>query len=118
MFVLYGIPNCDTVKKARQWLIDHKVDYLFHDYKKQGITKKALQNWANQVGWEVLINKKGTTWKKLDPVIQNKVIDVQTAIEVLLNNQSAIRRPIITSKEKIITLGFDSNEYTKWLLPK
>ena len=65
MFVLYGIPNCDTVKKARQWLIDHKVDYLFHDYKKQGITKKALQNWANQVGWEVLINKKGKSWIRL-----------------------------------------------------
>jgi arsenate reductase len=64
---VYGIPNCDTVKKSLDWLKKNKIDYEFHDYKKSGITKAKLEAWSKKVGWEVLVNKKGTTWRKLTP---------------------------------------------------
>lgn len=113
MYTLYGIPNCDTVKKARTWLEKQKVAYEFHDYKKAGITPAKLKQWSTQVGWEILLNKKGTTWKKLDEKIQSAVTNEKTAIKVLSENTSAIKRPLIEKGDKVIIVGFDEESYSK-----
>jgi Spx/MgsR family transcriptional regulator len=109
MIKLYGIPNCDTIKKARKWLKDHRIDYAFHDYKKQGVPEKELSLWIKQVGWEVLLNKRGTTWRKLDNSAKNSV-DENSAIKIMLENPSIIKRPVLDSSGKII-VGFQENSY-------
>ena len=95
MITLYGIPNCDTVKKARQWLADHGLDYQFHDVKKQRVPAALLPAWQKAAGWEPLVNRKGTTWRKLDAATQAAVVDDASAIALLLAHPSAIKRPII-----------------------
>ena len=72
---LYGIPNCDTVKKARVWLTEHGTDYRFHDFKKQGVPAELMPQWLAAVGWQTLVNRKGTTWRKLDALTQLAVVD-------------------------------------------
>jgi len=109
--IVYGIPNCNTVKKARTWLTDHGIDYEFHDFKKQGITAGKLQEWCAVFGWEKVLNKKGTTWKKLSAEQQGQVIDEATAIAVLLENHSAIKRPVLEQDGKAILISFDEAEY-------
>jgi Spx/MgsR family transcriptional regulator len=111
MYVVYGIPNCNTVKKAIDWLKDHQIAFSFHDYKKQGITAAVLNNWADQVGWETLVNKRGTTWKLLSPEIQQSITTQKKAVSLLLEKTSAIKRPLIEKDGKVITLGFDTIEY-------
>ena len=113
MYTLYGIPNCDTVKKARTWLEKQKISYVFHDYKKSGITPAKLKQWCTQVGWEILLNKKGTTWKNLDEKIQAGVTNAKAAIKVLTENTSAIKRPVIEKGEKVMIVGFDEEAYGK-----
>jgi Spx/MgsR family transcriptional regulator len=93
MATLYGIPNCDTVKKARAWLDDQGVAYAFHDFKKQGVPEAELDQWLKQPGWEALVNRKGTTWRKLDEATRNAVVDAASARPVLLANPSLIKRP-------------------------
>jgi Spx/MgsR family transcriptional regulator len=109
--VVYGIKNCDTVKKALAWLKAHDVEFEFYDYKKAGITEAHLKNWVDQVGWESLINKKGTTWKKLSPERQDRVKDPLTAIELMREYTSVIRRPLIEEQGKILFVGFDEDGY-------
>lgn len=92
---LYGIPNCDSVKKARTWMDDNAVHYVFHDFKKQGVPPGALDLWLSQVGWEVLVNRKGTTWRKLTPEQQAKVTDATTARTLMLETPSVIKRPVM-----------------------
>jgi arsenate reductase len=99
---VYGIPNCDSVKKARVWLTDHGVDYVFHDFKKQGIPPEAVDQWLRQVGWEVLVNRKGTTWRKLDAAVQAGVIDNASARAVMLANASVIKRPVVVKGPTVI----------------
>jgi len=111
MIKLYGIPNCDTIKKARKWLKDNGVDYEFHDYKKLGVPEKALKNWVKQVGWETLLNKRGTTWRKLDDNTKNSV-DEKSAIQIMLANPSIIKRPVLI-KGQILLVGFSTNDYAK-----
>ena len=111
MITLYGIPNCDTIKKARKWLKDNDVDYEFHDYKKLGVPEKALKNWVKQVGWETLLNKRGTTWRKLDDNTKNS-IDEKSAIQIMLANPSIIKRPVLI-KGQILLVGFSTNDYAK-----
>ncbi|MDE3252057.1 MAG: ArsC family reductase [Bacteroidota bacterium] len=113
MYVLYGIPNCDTVKKARNWLEANKIVYEFHDYKKLGITQTKLKEWSAALGWELLVNTKGTTWRKLDPAMQQKINSAKTAIPWLAENTSAIKRPLIEKNGKVIALGFDPETYPK-----
>ena len=113
MYILYGIPNCDTVKKARTWLEKQKIPYEFHDYKKAGISPAKLKQWSAQVGWEILLNKKGTTWKKLDEKVQAAVTNEKAAIKVLSENTSAIKRPLIEKGEKVVVVGFDEESYGK-----
>ncbi|SRR5690606_1066908 len=114
MVHIYGIKNCNTVKKALNWLDEHKLDYTFHDYKKEPATEEQLKNWEKDVPWESLVNKKGTTWKKLTPEEQAKVIDAQSANTVLLQNNSMIKRPLIQTSKGIV-LGFDETEYEEKL---
>ena len=109
MIKIYGIPNCDTMKKARKWLGNNNIEYEFHDYKKSGVPEKNLKNWVKQAGWDVVLNKRGTTWRKLDEAIKNN-IDEASAIQVMLDNPSAIKRPVL-EKGKILLVGFKENEY-------
>ena len=113
--IVYGIPNCNTVKKARTWLTDNGIDYEFHDFKKQGVTAEKLQQWCAVFGWEVVLNKKGTTWKKLAPEQQAAVKDEKSAIAVLLNNTSMIKRPVVEQQGKPILISFDEELYSKLL---
>ena len=113
--IVYGIPNCNTVKKARTWLADNGIVYEFHDFKKQGITAEKLHEWCGVFGWEVLLNKKGTTWKKLSPEQQLAVQDENTAVAVLLENTSAIKRPVVEKDGKAILISFDETQYSQIL---
>jgi len=111
MTTLYGIPNCDTIKKARKWLKDNGIEFEFHDYKKQGVPEKELRAWVNKLGWEVLLNKRGTTWRKLDDETKNSV-DKNAAIQIMLENPSIIKRPVLI-KNKTILVGFKIDEYSQ-----
>ena len=109
---VYGIPNCNTVKKARTWLTDHGFEYEFHDFKKQGITAEKLRDWCAVFGWEKVLNKKGTTWKKLSAEQQTMVTDEATAIALLLENTSAIKRPVVEQDGKAVLISFDESQYS------
>ena len=110
MVNIYGIKNCNTVKKALDWLNENNIAYTFHDYTKEPAQESKLIAWQKLVSWEFLVNKKGTTWKKLSPEQQSAVIDAETAREILLNNNSMIKRPIVELDNEII-LGFDEETY-------
>ena len=99
---IYGIPNCDSVKKARVWLSERGIDHTFHDFKKQGVPPEALDFWLSHVGWETLLNRKGTTWRKLDPALQASVHDDQSARQVMLAHASTIKRPVWVFKNHVI----------------
>lgn len=113
--IVYGIKNCDTVKKALTWLTAHKIAFDFHDYKTQSITEHKLQAWCAQVGWEVLLNKKGTTWRKLDEQTQATVTNEKAAIAVMMANTSIIKRPVIEKNDKVIAVGFEEKLYREKL---
>lgn len=108
---LYGLSpsKCDTIKKARKWLEENGVDYQFHDYKKDGLSEAQLDSWLDELGFEALINKRGTTWRKLPDDIKDN-IDRDSARTVMLENQSIIKRPLLdTGSQKV--LGFKADEY-------
>ena len=107
MITVYGIPNCDTVKKARAWLSEHGVEHHFHDFKKQGVPEAELDRWLAAVGWETVINRKGTTWRQLDETVRNSVTDAARARAVALEHPSVIKRPVVRWAEGI-TVGFDA----------
>jgi arsenate reductase (glutaredoxin) len=107
--ILYGIPNCDTVKKARVYLDGRGVAYQFHDYKKAGVEKADLERWSKQVGWEKLLNKAGTTFKKL-PDADKAEIDEAKAIALMLANPSMIKRPVVEGGETLL-VGFKPEVY-------
>lgn len=113
MYTLYGIKNCNTVKKAVDWLNEHKVPFEFHDYKKQGITKTKLSDWTKQVEWESLVNKKGTTWRALTDEEKATIKNASAAIALMQEKTSVIKRPLIEQEGKVITLGFDESEFEK-----
>ncbi len=109
MITLYGIPNCDSMKKARKWLAAHAVVYDFHDYKKLGIDEKLLRTWINKVGWEVLLNRRGMMWRKLTQA-QRDNIDQKSAIAIMLSTPSIIKRPVLI-KDDLIMVGFSETQY-------
>lgn len=109
MIQLYGIPNCDTMKKARKWLTDHDVEYQFHDYKKQGIEEAMLRHWIGQVGWETLLNRRGMMWRKLDQQ-QRDNIDEASATRIMLEMPSIIKRPVLVKDDQIL-VGFSEANY-------
>ncbi len=114
MTTLYGIKNCDTMKKAMKWLDDHGIDYHFHDFKKAGLDEQTLKKWIARVGWEPLVNRRGTTWRKLPEEVRES-IDETRAIELMLANTSLIKRPVLDTGETI-QVGFKAEDYTALLL--
>jgi Spx/MgsR family transcriptional regulator len=111
MIKLYGIPNCDTMKKARRWLDAHEIAYQFHDYKKAGIDKKRLDQWIDRVGWEALLNRRGMMWRKLDESVKAKM-DEAMAIRVMLETPSIIKRPVLELGDSL-HVGFTQDAYGK-----
>ena len=109
MTKLYGIPNCDTVKKARAWLTAHEIDYAFYDYKKAGVDAAALRGWVDRLGWEVLLNRAGTTFRAL-PDADKADLDADKAIAIMLANPSTIKRPVLESGE-VLLAGFKPDTY-------
>lgn len=93
--ILYGIPNCDQVKKARDWLQAHDQPYVFHDFKKAGITASMIERWLQDLPWDVLINRKGTTWRALPDARKAAITDAQQAIALMLEAPSVIKRPVL-----------------------
>ena len=114
---VYGIPNCNTVKKSIDWLKNNEIEFEFHDYKKKGITKEKLQEWSKKLGWEKMLNKKGTTWRTLTPGRQQQVTDEFSAIELMMEKPSVIKRPIIEAGKKLL-IGLDEEEYKQSLKKK
>lgn len=112
---MYGIKNCGTVKKAMAWLKENGISYEFHDYKKHSVSPEKLQEWSRQIGWEPLINRKGTTWRRLDEAQKEKIKDEASAIAAMLNNTSMIKRPIVEENGNLISIGFDENEFAEKL---
>ena len=110
---VYGIKNCNTVKTALDWLKKHNVEFEFHDYKTKGITDACLKDWSKQVGWESLVNKRGTTWRQLDEATQAGVKNESSAIALMKEKTSVIKRPLIEHDGKVLALGFDEQEYKK-----
>lgn len=110
MITLFGIPNCDTVKRARIWLADQGVAYRFHDFKKDGVPEVLLGHWLDDVGWEALVNRRGTTWRRLDDDARAMVVDAASARAALLANPSLIKRPVVAWEGEGggVTVGFDA----------
>jgi arsenate reductase len=109
--VLYGIPNCDTVKKARAWLADHGVAYTFHDFKKQGLPAGRLDRWLEAVGKDRLLNRQGLTWRKLEPAAQAAAADAAGARALMLAQPSIIKRPVVEWDAAAVTAGFDADAW-------
>ena len=115
---LYGIPNCDTVKKSRAWLTAQGCEHHFHDFKKQGVPTDALALWIAHAGWEKLLNRKGTTWRTLDPVAQAAVNDAASASALMQAHASVIKRPVVewrSGSEVRVTVGFDEPSWLECL---
>lgn len=108
---IYGIANCDTIKKAKQWLTSHELEFQFHDYRKQGLDPTLLKQWVDELGWEVLINKRGTTWRQLSDDVKNNV-DSESAIAIMLDNPAIIKRPVLVKGHERY-VGFSDATYSK-----
>ncbi|MBX9892339.1 MAG: ArsC family reductase [Chitinophagaceae bacterium] len=112
MVILYGIPNCDTVKKARTWLDQHKVSYQFHDFKQAGIDSKRIQRWIDAMGIEIVLNKKSTTWRALDTTQQASASNTKKAIQLMQEHTSLIKRPVLEKDGQVLAVGFDAAKYS------
>lgn len=108
---LYGIPNCNTVKKARDWLEQRQIAYEFHDFKKQGISAEHLSLWLSQYPETSLINRAGLTWRGLDEATKKSIVDEASAIALMMEKTSVIKRPILEKDSKIMALGYSEAEY-------
>ena len=111
MTTLYGIPNCDTVKRARDWLTAHGVAHEFHDFKKACVPGDRLVAWVAAAGWERVLNRKGSTWRKLDPAQQTAVVDAASAQALMRDQASVIKRPVVEWDDGRITVGFDAGDW-------
>jgi arsenate reductase (glutaredoxin) len=111
MITLYGIPNCDTVKKARAWLTERGIDYMFHDFKKQGVPQPQIDAWLAEMGWDTVINRKGTAWRKLDESVREGVTDAASALAVALAQPSVIKRPVVQWADGTVTVGFTPERF-------
>jgi len=114
LITLFGIPKCDTVKKSRSWLSAQGFEYVFHDFKKQGVPEKSLDLWLRLAGWETVVNRKGTSWRKLSPLEQASITSHATAKPFLLANPSLVKRPIIewADASKVeITVGYQPDQW-------
>ena len=107
---LYGIPNCDTVKKARTWLADQQQEFVFHDFKKQGLSRETVAGWLQHLSRDVLVNRKGTTWRALSDERKASIVDDEAAIALMLENPSVIKRPVL-NKDGAYAVGFSDAQY-------
>lgn len=114
MITIYGISNCDTIKKARKWLEQNAIAYKFHDYRKDGLDRPLLERFEAALGWQALINQRGTTWRKLPPAVRDN-IDRQKALEVLLEQPAMIKRPLVETAQGTF-LGFQADDWTARLI--
>lgn len=112
---LYGIPNCDSVKKARDWLTAQGVEYTFHDFKKQGVPADLLPAWLKAPGRDTLINRKGPTWRNLGPEVHGTVVDDASATAVMLAHSSVIKRPVVVWLDGQVTVGFSAELFARQL---
>jgi arsenate reductase (glutaredoxin) len=112
---LYGISNCDTVKRARAWLTDHEAEVSWHDFKKRGVPEPALDGWLKAVGWEKLVNRQGTTWRNLDAATQAAVIDADSARRLVLSQPSVIKRPVVLWADGEVSVGFSEALFSQRL---
>jgi len=110
---LYGIPNCDTVKKARVWLAEQQQEFTFHDFKKQGLDRATAAAWLKQLPWDVVINRKGTTWRGLPDERKAAVIDADSALALMLEFTSVIKRPVLDTGTGAtpFSVGFSDAQY-------
>lgn len=111
--VLYGIANCDTVKRARAWLAEHQVAYEFYDLKKAGLAPTRLASWVAVLGWQALLNRRGSTWRRLDPKAQQIASDAPAAQALMLAQTSVIKRPVMEWAGGAVTVGFDHAHWTQ-----
>ena len=109
MITLYGIKNCDTVRKARKWLDSQNIRYRFHDFREDGLEKSQVQQWLSELGWESLINKRSTTWKTLSDDTKSRLND-QTAADIVIQSPTLIKRPVLDTGNNRI-LGFRESDY-------
>ena len=114
MLQVYGIPNCDTVKRARAWLDQASVPYQFHDFKKLGVSADQLRAWDQAVGWQKLLNRQGSTWRKLDLAVQADVVDASSACALMQKYPSLIKRPVVQWPERL-SVGFDAAQWQAWV---
>jgi arsenate reductase len=112
---LYGIVNCDTVKRARAWLAQQGAAYAFHDFKKLGVPSAALDAWIAAVGWQPLLNRQGTTWRELDGATQQSVVDAASARALMLEQPSVIKRPVVEWPGGAVSVGFDAERWASLL---
>ena len=109
MVTLYGISNCDTIRKAKKWLDAQGVDYRFHDFRKDGLERSRLESWAASVGWETLLNRRGMTWRKLDPA-DKADLNERKAIDLMLEHPAMIKRPVLQNGDAVL-VGFNEQAY-------
>ena len=115
MITVYGLPNCDTVKRARVWLQARGTAAAFHDFKREGVPAARLDAWLRTVGHERLVNRQGTTWRKLDEALRQSVVDADSARALLLVHPSAIRRPVVEWADGETSVGFDQADWARRL---
>lgn len=109
---LYGIANCSTVKKARDWLAQHDIAVEFHDFNKQGLDAETAQSWLKQSDWQKLINRSGLTWRALSEQRKQQVCDELSATQLMLEKTSVIKRPLLEQNGKLLHVGFDAAAYS------
>ncbi|MRS91732.1 ArsC family reductase [Enterobacteriaceae bacterium RIT714] len=115
MIVMYGIKNCDTIKKARRFLEAHNVDYRFHDYRTDGLDADFLHTAIAELGWEALLNTRGTTWRKLDESVRSSITDARSAAKLMLEMPAIIKRPLLCAPGQPMLLGFSESSYQTYI---
>lgn len=114
MTMLYGIKNCDTIKKARRWLEEHHIDYRFHDYRADGLDAELMRTFIEELGWEALLNTRGTTWRKLDENLRASINNADSAAALMLEMPAIIKRPLLWKPGQPMLLGFNESSYQRY----
>ncbi len=114
MLTMYGIKNCDTIKKARRWLEAHQIEYRFHDYRADGLERAQLDTFIAELGWQALLNTRGTTWRKLDESLRNSIDNADAAAALMLEMPAIIKRPLLCAPGRPMLLGFSEPSYQQF----
>lgn len=114
MLTMYGIKNCDTIKKARRWLEVHQIEYRFHDYRADGLERAQLDTFIAELGWQALLNTRGTTWRKLDESLRNSIDNADAAAALMLEMPAIIKRPLLCAPGRPMLLGFSESSYQQF----